>query len=64
MSRHAHQIGDWYAAAGRLPVVVRLPQCPESGRKVRALACVAMGQLRTTAPQQTSSFNHLVGERE
>jgi hypothetical protein len=39
-----------------LPVVIRLPQCPESGRGVRASASVAKGQLRTHALQ-----HHLVG---
>src|SRR5215216_4354710 len=32
-----------------------LPQCPESGRKVRALLSVAMGQLQTHAAQQSRS---------
>ena len=42
-----------------LPVVGRLPQCPESGRKVRASASVAMGQTRHSG----LSFDHLVGAR-
>ena len=55
-----------HSRRGRLlPVVGRLPQCPESGRKVRASASVAMGQQRssTLAHSITSSVLGVVLHR-
>ena len=43
-ARPDHTVGSIASWPARSPVVGRLPQCPESGRKVRALASVAMGQ--------------------
>ena len=55
-----------HSRRGRLlRIVGPLPQCPESGRKVRASPSVAMGQKLTHAVQQMASlFNHLVGAAE
>jgi hypothetical protein len=60
MGRSTSESGQ--SRRGRLlPIVGRLPQCPESGRKVRALASDAMGQdghrLRERLPIRRTTAN-------
>jgi hypothetical protein len=50
-----------HSRRGRLlPVVGRLPQCPESGRKVRASASVANGMDRPGTAAASAPLDHLL----